>query len=385
MDIISQPEDLTLGETLQSLLEDRSRIGYDTFYILVAYVRESGVLRLQPAIEDFKSRGGRVMAVVGVGQKNTSEQGLSLLLQLCDEVVVHHNESRTQTFHPKAYAVEKTGAKATLLVGSGNLTAGGLYTNVELEVRSEYNLQNPTQRSGFDAFKRIFDYYSTPSPLSRPLTPELLQELRDNREKYLADEDADEEGSSQPGQAEAGVAGNRLFGTQARRPPPLPRRPTTAPRGVRAPVGSSGAQVLVAELPRGGNRWGQAGFDLQTFQNFFQLQANTTHEVILLPVAPDGTVGEPEVRHSVSVKSQNYRIELGLAAGRTYPSRGRPICVFLRIGTRRFRYRLVMPDESDFPGLRSLLAARWTGRTGPMRRIQVSLEELLRSARGFQL
>jgi hypothetical protein len=56
-------------------------------------------------------------------------------------------------------------------------------------------------------------------------------------------------------------------------------------------------------------------------------------------------MGSQEVRPSVAVRSQNYRFELEAAAGLPYPANGRPIGIFVRIATRTFRYRLLMPDD----------------------------------------
>ena len=96
-------------------------------------------------------------------------------------------------------------------------------------------------------------------------------------------------------------------------------------------------------------------------------------------------MGDPEVRPSVDVKSRNYRIELGLASGLDYPENGRPIGLFLRIGLRQFRYRLLMPDDAmygdvhDFLADRTLNLTRWTGREGQMKRFRIEREELSQS------
>jgi hypothetical protein len=83
-----------------------------------------------------------------------------------------------------------------------------------------------------------------------------------------------------------------------------------------------------------------------------------------------------EVRQSVSVKSQNYRIELSAAGNQPYPAGGPPIGVFLRTGNRRFLYRLVMPADSAYQTVSGILAALWTGASGRMRRITLSAADL---------
>ena len=107
------------------------------------------------------------------------------------------------------------------------------------------------------------------------------------------------------------------------------------------------AAVLLAEIPRGSSRWNQANFDIATFKRFFDLRPGIYRRVALFPVQRDGAVGEPELRPSVSVRSRNYRIELGQAGGLSYPENGRPIGLFLKIGPRRFRYRMLMPGNAE--------------------------------------
>ena len=139
-------------------------------------------------------------------------------------------------------------------------------------------------------------------------------------------------------------------------------------------AGPIGAFVLLAQIPKASNRWNQANFDLDTFTDFFEVQPGTHQRVVLLPVAPGGSVGEPEIRQSVSVKSRNFRIELGLAAGLAYPEHNRPIGVFLRVGTRRFRYRLLMPTDQEHTAVSAFLNNQWTGDAKSMMRVKVLLE-----------
>ncbi|MBZ4330523.1 phospholipase D family protein [Corallococcus sp. AS-1-12] len=137
--------------------------------------------------------------------------------------------------------------------------------------------------------------------------------------------------------------------------------------------------VMIAEIPRG-ERWKQANFDLETFRQFFQATPGARQRVFLWHVAADGTVGDIEVRPCVSVKSQNYRIELGAAVNLSYPEgSARPIAVFLRSATRKFRYRLLMPEDPSYNHVLRILAQRWTGRTGRMRRVTMSSDELRRA------
>ena len=93
-------------------------------------------------------------------------------------------------------------------------------------------------------------------------------------------------------------------------------------------------------------------------------------------VLDDYTLGEIEIRQSVSVASQNYRFELGAASGLAYPEEGRPIGAFIRISTRMFLYILAMPEDSYYEQIANFLGDSWTGREDRMKRIINSVSDL---------
>lgn len=188
MEILNQPHASNIGDKLKSILNNNQLHKFETFNFLVAYVKTSGVKQLASSIQQFKQTGSRVKGVVGVSrhQKNTSVQGLQHLLPLCDEIWVFNNESPTSTFHPKVYIFEKAGEKATVFVGSSNLTAGGLYTNYEVNSCSHYDLTNASQAAMFLTVRQTFETYSNPSEFCKVLTPEYLQELY--ADGYLSNE-----------------------------------------------------------------------------------------------------------------------------------------------------------------------------------------------------
>ena len=393
-EILNQPLRDKIGDRLKTLLSKNDSQRFDTFHFLVAYVKVSGVNQLASAIQYFRQGGGEVRAVVGVNrfQKNTSLEGLQNLMPLCNEIWAYNNESANRTFHPKVYIFERVSRTGVVFVGSSNLTAGGLYTNYEANFCFEYDLKNPSDADKFASIRQMFEAYSTPSEFCRILTPAYLQSLDDYG--YLGSEglqstrqsgDDDEETGSVPAKRKA------LFGSAGLSAPTTTRRIRRTVRsgiGVRRTEDSSvllDAPVLIAEIPRAGNRWNQANFDLDTFRSFFQLQAKRNQSVLLFPVSEDGTVGEAEFRQSVSVVSQNYRIEVGLAANQPYPSQGRPIGVFLRVGVRAFRYRLVMPGSTEHSTLKSLLDSNWKGARRNVRRIQLPLRVFREQAKDVRL
>jgi len=126
MELINQPFTGQLGNRLIELLESPN---YHTLNIAVAFAKNSGVLRIKASLEKFRERGGVVNAYVGVDLGGTSYEALTVLLLCTDSLNVVHAE-KGQTFHTKIYQFLGE-EKGVIVVGSHNLTGGGLWTNFE--------------------------------------------------------------------------------------------------------------------------------------------------------------------------------------------------------------------------------------------------------------
>ncbi len=129
MELMNQPFTGQLGNRLIELLDSGD---YHTLIIMVAFAKNSGVLRIKDSLERFRTRGGTVNVYVGVDLGGTSYEALTALLLHTDSLNVVHSE-RGQTFHSKIYLLlgEDQGL---MVVGSHNLTGGGLWTNFESSV-----------------------------------------------------------------------------------------------------------------------------------------------------------------------------------------------------------------------------------------------------------
>ena len=130
MNILNQPFDGQLGDILIEKMSEN----YSRLMIFSAFAKNSGVLRLKPAIEQFKQNGGYVEAFIGVDAHGTSYEALLNLFELCDDLYVIHSESSTMTFHSKVYMLTNNEDCVWISVGSNNLTGGGLWSNFESAV-----------------------------------------------------------------------------------------------------------------------------------------------------------------------------------------------------------------------------------------------------------
>lgn len=129
MELMNQPFTGQLGNRLIDLLDSPD---FHTLNIVVAFAKNSGVLRIKDGLKKFRERGGRVNVYVGVDLGGTSYEALTTLLIHTDSLNVVHSE-KGQTFHTKIYQFSGSD-NSLIVVGSHNLTGGGLWTNFESSV-----------------------------------------------------------------------------------------------------------------------------------------------------------------------------------------------------------------------------------------------------------
>ncbi len=177
IDLIQQPfAQTSLGKVLKKLLGDGR---WDEFRAAIAFVKRSGVKHIASELESF-SHKGKVAIVAGVDLHGTSYEGLSDLLDVLGDtgpVFIRHNENSASTFHPKVYMF-KNRRKAVCIVGSGNLTEGGLYSNCEASMYAELDLSVAANREFVGAVTRSTQGPEDENELScRRLTREFLDEL----------------------------------------------------------------------------------------------------------------------------------------------------------------------------------------------------------------
>ncbi len=204
--LLGQPfnEEDQLGKVLATLLADRTSL---SLWLVTAWAKRSGLSRVAKSLESFRNRGGRAEAIVGIDEGGATLEGLQLALESFDRVYVFHDPG-PRTFHPKFYVVEGK-ATATIILGSGNLTKGGLYTNYEADLVVDIDKGNPGDVA---LLSEVRGYYRTvrgQGRACRRLSLTLLREM-------AADASLRIESEAIQNRARARVAGssapNRQFG-----------------------------------------------------------------------------------------------------------------------------------------------------------------------------
>lgn len=177
--------------------------------IAVAWLRMSGLGYLAPEIDYFRGRGGRARAFVGIDRKGTTHQGLAQALTIFDDVfIVHDIEGRT--FHPKLY-IAASRERAHLLVGSQNLTQGGLHFNYEAAISLLLERRIQADRQLWDQVKAYLAELEADPEICVQLNGRRLAVLV--REGFLGDENDRRSGSSTDDELSSGRRGRpSLFG-----------------------------------------------------------------------------------------------------------------------------------------------------------------------------
>lgn len=276
----------------------------------------------------------------------TNRQTLERMTDLQEEhnklnVEVFRNPYNT-LFHPKICHFEGHDNGQVVIVGSGNLTPGGLKQNFEA-----YSVLYAAANEQID-LSPWSDFLNRHCANIRAIDDEALERAAQNVFR--------------------GAGGGRRGGplpTPAPVPPVLP--PAIAPpfpleRAIDArlpgDVEAVPDQVLIAEIPGGGGRWNQAHFNKDIITIFFEVQPETTQRVYLTPVEANGARGPQEMRLCVYSRSsnKNLKIELGLGRGLGYPAgERRPLGVFRRVQARVFEYMLLMPGDDGYDATHRLM------------------------------
>lgn len=299
-----------------------------------AFVTSAGVKLLEAEV-GFQTllRAGKFVMVIGL-DAITDTQALEALRSVkrkypnFEPLAFLHNTPGA-LFHPKTVWLRRKVGGA-VISGSGNLTSGGLNGNWEAASLSELEPE-------------VIDQYEASWSDWLGAHKDSLLELDDPRVLERA-------------------ANNKIQKTKVKKALQLPEgsgAEDMAGEAADALAEIPDFPVLIAEVPRSGDRWKQVNFDVGTYQNYFGVTLGAGKDVEFREVKGDGTLGPAEERHAVAVASKNYRFEVGAAANLPYPAAGHPILVFQRITEHLFYYTLLMPDDDAHALIQDYLAANY--------------------------
>ena len=120
--------------------------------VSVAFVREPGLNAVEAAI---KPLAPMARFFVGIRNDITSIQAVKRLLAMKVKLYAVDTGSRNILFHPKLY-LAASASKAAVIVGSANLTFGGLHNNIEVSTRVNLDLTNAADKKFRDEVMDAF-------------------------------------------------------------------------------------------------------------------------------------------------------------------------------------------------------------------------------------
>lgn len=216
-------------------------------------------------------------------------------------------------FHPKVYIFDRNDGSPTILVGSNNLTPGGLSENIEISVRLDDLTNEETEQ--WNALWRYFQQNSDIKEIDENLLNQVT--LRHRSEQYRRRR----------------RRGRRRHVVEVETPP-IER------------------QVLVRYIPYAGGRTSQVHFTRHIVEQFFHMQVRQGGSVRLQQVQPNQSPQPIEERNLVySVRNMNPKIELNGVKSLmgTYVRGGpRPIVILEKIDPSFYRYMLLQPRNRGY-------------------------------------
>lgn len=363
-------------------------------WFAVAWARRSGLARIEKELRAFRKGNRNLRVLIGIDQHGGTIEGLQMARELFTEARIYHDANRNpvRTFHPKLYVVQAP-SRARAIVGSGNLTAGGLLTNYELSTRFDLDLEDQRDKETLAALRTWFDARWSQTEATVRLTKASIQALIQDPDVVVVPETwAGPRSRSRSAPRE----GTTLFAPVkglaklkgAAKGPPADRIDSllvdARPDG--APALDDDAIVLAAGLPK--DRPGQAGFNRTVAEDFFGVSASGD-PITAQALDRGGTVYPPDIRTLIfSDINQNHRFELPDPEGRGRPPGPFPILLVHRFGKGQFRYLYVLPEDRGFRAMKREIARRdgvGISRSVETKRVYLTIGELRRHWPGCAL
>lgn len=387
--VLGQPDrgDRSIGAAVNDALgwSDASEV-----WLAVAWAKRSGLTRLEPRLRALRQRRKRIRALIGIDQHGATEEGLQLALDLFSEARVYHDSSPKRTFHPKLYVIEGSG-RARVVMGSGNLTAGGLYENYEMALSIDLSLDEASDRELLDELRRWWEKRWVEPDASVKLTKRTIERLIADPSVIVAPEKWGPPrgaGKSSPGKAAGSVFGPPIKGLASA--PGVPARTQVPPIDESDAVGTTALRPAVSTYPRGDERrvlaaripkerWRQVGFNAVVADDFFDVRVNgdlISAEAIDRRGRSRGT----EMRRLINPPAnENHRIELPEPEGRLRPASGTPVVLVLELDRRQVRYMYLLPGDRGYPAVNREISRRESvgiSRKAETKRVYMTLGEL---------
>jgi HKD family nuclease len=339
--IVQGFDENNLEQELNLLLKD-PRVS--RFRILVAFVTLDGLLKLgtdsDGALFKFaNSEDKQFELIVGIDSITTPDaigeiQRLSTIVK-GKYFARAFSSSRRQLFHPKVYICDRKGGNSTVIVGSNNLTPGGLVKNIEVSIILE-----DVTFAEMHEFDKMWDTFSSHIDI-KTIDNTLINNVKERHKAEI-----------QRIKTLIHTKHTKLQKTDVKL---IEQEVSILDPTIISP------KILVRYIPKAGGRVSQFHFTKKISKEFFELAVEKGRIIRLQQVQPGKNPMPMEERKLVySPINKNHKIELNGAKilVKNYPIQGRPIVIFEQVDLRFYRYMLLLPNESGYNQLAEKLNAQ---------------------------
>jgi HKD family nuclease len=134
--LFSDNQDLNVGDVIKNSFNKAIDIK-----IAVAFLKQSGINVIKEDLNNCLKNNGKVEFLVGLDFRSTDPESLITLRKISDSnrsmkcyCFSDPGLNNAPIFHPKLYLISDNLKNSTAIVGSSNLTQGGLKNNIEINV-----------------------------------------------------------------------------------------------------------------------------------------------------------------------------------------------------------------------------------------------------------
>ena len=345
---------------------------YNIFRVLVAYTSMGGLKIIEDELFSFLQKKNFVDWIVGIEGGVTSKDVLKYLLFLKEKfpeyvrIRIFTAGNDHDLFHPKVYMLSSNRGYQ-VLIGSNNLTAGGLMGNFEASASFSLNLENQQDKKTINEFEIMWQMYSTPAP---PLSEENIIELTQSVIDSIDEEDIKERrGLQQTIHAfkhpfsqlnkhkEIKENIKRLHSELLTR-----KRKIVLEKTQKAFKPNQPTQLIMDILQE--TRETQVQIPTDVLESFFGVKsASKKYEIILSQVLNENII-RTDVRPFIIQKNKTNRLEISGIKGIPRPL----IIKFLRNDDGTYEHELITQSSPDYDALNDLLEKSGTRKRKESRR-----------------
>ncbi|RME49830.1 MAG: hypothetical protein D6796_04260 [Caldilineae bacterium] len=152
---------IVIDNRLRTMADEVSRaiVSCPDARIAVAFLSQSGLDIIRPAIEENINRGGQIEFLIGLDGRITEPEAVQTLYNLSCQfsnvsVYCHPFLTEGAIYHPKLYLFQ-TNENVCLVVGSSNLTRNGLEKNLEVNVRIFASTHDQVAIEAYDSYQEL--------------------------------------------------------------------------------------------------------------------------------------------------------------------------------------------------------------------------------------